>query len=93
MKGFFNQILVIDLTGKEYHTEKVSDDVYKNYLGGKGLALWLLLNMNKPGVSPMSPENRARKRHAYMGNEQIRRFHKKPANRIRFSFLFGGKGG
>jgi aldehyde:ferredoxin oxidoreductase len=57
MKGFFNQILVIDLTGKEYHTEKVSDDVYKNYLGGKGLALWLLLNMNKPGVSPMSPEN------------------------------------
>lgn len=57
MKGFFNQILIIDLTEKTYYSEDVSEEVYTNYLGGKGLASYLLLAKNKAGIDPLSPEN------------------------------------
>ncbi len=57
MKGYFNQILVVDLTEKTYQTEDISDDIFKNYLGGKGLAARLLFERNKAGIDPLSPEN------------------------------------
>jgi aldehyde:ferredoxin oxidoreductase len=58
MKGFFNQLLKIDLTGRRTTVEPISDEVLGTCLGGKGLGSYLLLKENPPGVDPLSPENR-----------------------------------
>ena len=57
MKGVFNKILNIKLGNKTYFEEEVPDKIYKNYLGGKGLGVYLMMKKNKPGVDPLSPEN------------------------------------
>ncbi|MBC2734750.1 MAG: aldehyde ferredoxin oxidoreductase family protein [Desulfobacteraceae bacterium] len=57
MKGYFKKILMINLTDQTYRDESVDDSVYRDYLGGKGLATHLLLKKNKPGVDPLSPDN------------------------------------
>ena len=57
MKGYFKKILMINLTDQTYRDEPVDAAVYHKYLGGKGLATHLLLEKNKPGVDPLSPDN------------------------------------
>jgi len=58
MKGFHNKILIVDLaSGKTSHQE-TGEDVCTKYLGGKGIATRLLLDMNPPRVDPLSPGNR-----------------------------------
>ncbi|MBM4307434.1 MAG: aldehyde:ferredoxin oxidoreductase, partial [Deltaproteobacteria bacterium] len=57
MKGFFNQLLRIDLSKKKWTIEPISDSILKSYLGGKGLGSYLLLKENPPHVDPLSPEN------------------------------------
>ena len=57
MKGFYNKILKIDLTKKKYSIETLEDDILKTYLGGKGLASYLLYTLNPPGIDPLAPEN------------------------------------
>ena len=58
MKGFFNRVLIIDVTRKTTREEPVADDILKQHLGGKGLATHLLLEHNPAGVDPLSPESR-----------------------------------
>jgi len=57
MKGYFGKILVINLSDRTYRDETIDEAVYRDFLGGKGLAAHLLLEKNKPGVDPFSPEN------------------------------------
>ena len=57
MFGFFNTVLRINLTQQSYEIQIVSDAVLHRCLGGKGLATYLLLRYNPPGVDPFSPEN------------------------------------
>ena len=57
MHGFYNKILNIDLTKKEFNTEKIDEEIYTKYLGGKGLASWLLAERNPQGVDPLSSDN------------------------------------
>lgn len=57
MKGFFHKVLIIDLANKKYHAEPIPDEVFENYLGGKGLGVYLLLKRCRPGTDPFSPEN------------------------------------
>ncbi len=57
MKGFFNQLLRIDLSKKRWTTEPIPDSILKSYLGGKGLGSYLLLKENPSQVDPLSPEN------------------------------------
>jgi len=57
VEGFFNKILIINLREKTHREEIIPDEVYQNYLGGKGLGVYLLLKKNKPKVNPFSPEN------------------------------------
>jgi aldehyde:ferredoxin oxidoreductase len=57
MKGFYNKILRINLQTKTYKEETVPDSVYEQYLGGKGLAVYLLAKENPVGVDPLSPAN------------------------------------
>ncbi len=56
--GFHGRILRVDLSERRVSTEQISSDVLKRYLGGRGLASHLLLKHLKPGVSPLSPENK-----------------------------------
>ena len=57
MDGFFNKLLIVDLDTRTSRDERVPDEVYGDYLGGKGLATHLLLRDNPPGVDPLAPEN------------------------------------
>ncbi len=57
MYGFYNLLLNIDVTAKSYERQELQDALFKKYLGGKGLATHLLLQLNPPGVDPLAPEN------------------------------------
>ena len=57
MYGFYGRYLNIDLGKKNHSIETINDDVYETYLGGKGLASYLLYELNPPGVDPLSAEN------------------------------------
>jgi aldehyde:ferredoxin oxidoreductase len=58
MKGFFNQLLRINLSRQESTAEPIPESVLQSFLGGKGLGSYLLLKENPPHVDPFSPENR-----------------------------------
>jgi aldehyde:ferredoxin oxidoreductase len=57
MNGFYGRYLKIDLTHETYDVVPVKDEILSTYLGGKGLASYLLYSLNPPGVDPMSPDN------------------------------------
>jgi len=38
MNGFYGRILKIDLNQNNFEIETIEDAIYKQYLGGKGLA-------------------------------------------------------
>src|SRR5512136_1285608 len=58
MKGFFNQLLRINLSKQKSTIEPIPESILRSYLGGKGLGSYLLLKENPPGIDPFSPENR-----------------------------------
>jgi aldehyde:ferredoxin oxidoreductase len=57
MNGFYGRILTVDLTGHRFHVESIGGEVLERFLGGKGLASYLLAKLNPPRVDPSSPEN------------------------------------
>jgi aldehyde:ferredoxin oxidoreductase len=57
MKGFFNQLLRIDLRREKVSVEPIPDSILQSYLGGKGLGSYLLLKENPSHVDPFSPKN------------------------------------
>jgi aldehyde:ferredoxin oxidoreductase len=58
MKGFFNQLLRINLSHQKFTVEPIPESVLRSYLGGKGLGSYLLLKENPSHIDPFSPENR-----------------------------------
>ncbi|NWG02727.1 MAG: aldehyde ferredoxin oxidoreductase family protein [Syntrophaceae bacterium] len=58
MKGFFNQLLRIDLSKQKSTVEPIPESILRTYLGGKGLGTYLLLKENPPHIDPFSPQNR-----------------------------------
>jgi aldehyde:ferredoxin oxidoreductase len=57
MKGFFSQLVRIDLTQQTSVVEPIPDSVFRAYLGGKGLGSYLLLKENPPRIDPFSSKN------------------------------------
>jgi len=57
MYGFYGRFLKVDLTHRKYDIIALPDTVLSKYLGGKGLASYLLYSMNPEGVDPLSPDN------------------------------------
>lgn len=57
MHGFYGRILKVDLTAQTYSIEPVKDEIYEKYLGGKGLASYLLYTLNPTGIDPLAPAN------------------------------------
>jgi aldehyde:ferredoxin oxidoreductase len=55
--GFYSRILKVDLNQKNFKIDNIDDAIYEKYLGGKGLASYLLTELNPPGVDPLSAEN------------------------------------
>ncbi|KPU63075.1 aldehyde:ferredoxin oxidoreductase [Thermococcus sp. EP1] len=57
MKGWWGRILRVDLTNNKVWVQEYSEDVAKNFIGGRGLAAWILWNEAK-NVDPLGPDNR-----------------------------------
>lgn len=57
MKGFYNRLLIIDLTSESFKSEPLPDRILGALLGGKGLGSHLLLRHNPPGIDPLSSKN------------------------------------
>lgn len=57
MYGFFKRIVFVNLSKETYRIKDMDTDIYKAYLGGKGLSTKLLSELNPKGVDPLSEEN------------------------------------
>lgn len=57
MHGFYGRILKINLSGQTYEIVPLNDEILSRYLGGKGLATYLLYSTNPQGVDPLAPDN------------------------------------
>ncbi|SDO53809.1 aldehyde ferredoxin oxidoreductase family protein [Desulforhopalus singaporensis] len=57
MKGYYNRLLIVDMSSKSFSIEAIEDEVLAKCLGGKGLATHYLLKRNPEGVDPLAPEN------------------------------------
>lgn len=58
MYGFYGKLLRVDLTKKVSSVEEIPSQVFKTYLGGKGLGSYLLLKNISPGTEPFSADNK-----------------------------------
>ena len=58
MYGFYNRLLRVNLSEESFSEEKIPDEIYPRYLGGKGLGTYLMLKEISPGVDPLSDKNR-----------------------------------
>ena len=57
MDGFHNKVLHIEVSQRSFEEELIDDEVYREFLGGKGLGTYLLLNNTKAGLEPLSEDN------------------------------------
>ncbi|MBN2331952.1 MAG: aldehyde ferredoxin oxidoreductase family protein [Deltaproteobacteria bacterium] len=57
MDGFYGRLLIVDLSRQSFKITPLANDVYASWLGGKGLASYLLYHHNPPGIDPLAPEN------------------------------------
>jgi aldehyde:ferredoxin oxidoreductase len=58
MLGYQNKILRVDLTKKGAKTEPLRMDWAEKYIGSKGLAIKYMYEEIKPGIDPLSPDNK-----------------------------------
>ncbi|MBT7262200.1 MAG: aldehyde:ferredoxin oxidoreductase, partial [Desulfobacula sp.] len=57
MFGFYNMLLKVNVSQESFELKTLPDQIFREKLGGRGLATHLLLENNPPGVDPLSPEN------------------------------------
>ena len=55
--GYHGVVLVVDLTTRAVHREPLPESVLRNFIGGTGLAAYLLYRHCPPGADPLAPEN------------------------------------
>ncbi len=55
--GYNGRILRVDLTREECRVEEPTENWYRTYWGGSGIAAYYLLKLLSPGVDPLSPAN------------------------------------
>ena len=58
MNGFAGQILRVNLSTGEIRTESLTDEMARNYLGGRGFAARILYDELEKGVDPLGPLNK-----------------------------------
>ncbi|HWU39637.1 MAG TPA: aldehyde ferredoxin oxidoreductase N-terminal domain-containing protein, partial [Candidatus Acidoferrum sp.] len=57
MKGIHGKLLDVDLTQGKTTEFPVPEDIFRQYLGGRGLGARLLYDLLPPKTDPLSPEN------------------------------------
>jgi len=57
LKGYAGQILRVNLTTGQSRTEPLSEDMARNFLGGRGFVAKILFDELDPSVEPFSEEN------------------------------------
>ncbi len=57
MYGYHGVALVADLTTESVHREPIPETVLRNFIGGSGLAAYLLYRHCPPGADPLGPDN------------------------------------
>lgn len=55
--GYWGKILDIDLTINNVKIRQIPDEIYKKFLGGSGLATYLIYEEIPKGADPLGPEN------------------------------------
>jgi aldehyde:ferredoxin oxidoreductase len=58
MFGFAGKLLRVNLSKGETKQELFSEELARKYLGGRGFAARVLYDELKPGIDPLSPENK-----------------------------------
>lgn len=58
MYGWIGEILRVNLSADKTVTQKLDENVAKNFLGGRGLGVKVLYDELKPKTNPFSPENK-----------------------------------
>ena len=58
MYGHMGSILRIDLTNKKATVEPLKEELVKKFIGGRGFGAKILWDELKPGICPLSPENK-----------------------------------
>lgn len=56
--GYTGNILRVNLTDGTITTEKYDETFYRTYFGGRGFIAYFLLNEVKPGIDPLSADNK-----------------------------------
>ena len=55
--GYWGRVLFVDLSTGTIETRTLADQLYRQYLGGYGLAARILYEHIPPGVDPLGPDN------------------------------------
>jgi aldehyde:ferredoxin oxidoreductase len=58
MFGWNGKLLRVDLSSGKVGVEKIDEDILLKFLGGRGLAIYILWRELEPGVDPLSPLNK-----------------------------------
>ncbi len=58
MKGWWGKVLRINLSENKVSVQKIEAETLVKFIGGRGLAAKILWDELKPGIDPLSPENK-----------------------------------
>jgi aldehyde:ferredoxin oxidoreductase len=58
MFGYGGKILRINLSNSSITTEKISEKMARDYIGGRGFTARILYDELKPGIDPLGPDNK-----------------------------------
>ncbi len=56
--GYIGKFLRVDLSSGGIKEEKISEEILRDFIGGRGLGVKILYDELRPGVDPLSPENK-----------------------------------
>jgi aldehyde:ferredoxin oxidoreductase len=55
--GYMGKFLFVDLTNGKTHEEELTEEIERNYIGGYGFGVRVLMERMKPGTDPLGPDN------------------------------------
>ncbi|SDP07983.1 aldehyde ferredoxin oxidoreductase family protein [Desulforhopalus singaporensis] len=55
--GYMQQVLFVDLTSATTTEKRVSEEIYRDFIGGQGLGVRMLYEHMTPKADPLGPEN------------------------------------
>jgi aldehyde:ferredoxin oxidoreductase len=58
MRSYTGKLLRIDLSNRQSHTEDIPEQLMKDFLGGRGVAVKYLYDELKPGIEPLGADNK-----------------------------------